>query len=255
MLKKCRIGCLLVLVLIVLLWFLIADRPYYEARQLMSAIGDGDIVKLEELLENGYSPNVPNWYYKGIWKILNGFLEISPIYPLSAACSKGDPQLVQLLLDYGADPLLTEQEDFGWSALSSAILASEDEDCVQIVKMLIANGANIDNTGDYYLPAVLASAEYPHLSYYTEEEAQLHAERIVELVILLMGDMDVNSDGGILLWNAAKNGNLPLVKYLLSIGADPTVEKEDGGTAYDIAMMWEYYEVAEYLMQWMAERP
>ncbi len=244
-----------VLVLVVMLWFLIADRPYYESRQLMIAIDDGDIVKLEELLENGYSPNVPNWYYKGIWRILNSFLESAPIYPLSTACLKGDPEMVRLLLEYGADPLLTEQEDFGWSAMSGAILASEDEDCIQIVKMLIANGANIDNTGDYYLPAVLASAEYPHRSYYTEEEAQLHAERIVELVILLMGDMDVNSDGGILLWNAAKNGNLPLVKYLLSIGADPAIKMEDRGSAYDIAMMWEYFEVTEYLTQWMAEYP
>lgn len=237
------------------MWFWIASTPYRATGELIQAICENDLVALEEMLESGYDPNTPDFFYKGAWKYVNRFAEDAPSFALCTACREGNPEAVKLLLDYGADPVLTEGDDFDWSAMSCAVMASEDEDCIEIVNMLLDHGARIDNTGDYYLPVVLASYEYPHLSDYTEEEAQRHAERIVELVELLIGDMDVNMDNGTLLAHAVRMGNLPLTEYLLSIGADPYLPFYDTGTAYDLAVKWERHEVADYLSQWMAQHP
>lgn len=236
-------------------WLAVAMKPHWDSGRMIRAIREDDIDKVKLMLESGNSPNIPDWPSDGIWFYINNFVESGPDLPLAVACSEGNPEMVRLLLDYGADPVLTEGDHFGWSAMSCAIMASEDEDCIEIVKMLLDHGARIDNTGDYYLPAVLASYEYPHLKDYTEAEAQRHAERIVELVKLLLGDMDVNMDNGIMLAYAVRMGNLPLVEYLLSIGADPYLQRFDTDTAYDLAVKWERSEIADYLSSWMAVHP
>lgn len=250
----CIIG-ICVLAFISATWLFGGVKPYYESNQMIKAIRNDDIEKLEDLLQSGADPNAPNGFYKGIWKYINSFCETAPDFPLSVACSRGNLQMVHLLLDYGADPILTEQDEFGWSALSCAIMASENEDCIEIVELLIANGANIDSKEDYYRPVVLASMQSPAEGYPGPEGEQEHAERIVELVMLLMGDMDVNcqEESYTLLMNAALRGNLSLTEYLLSIGADPRIQSDDGRTAYDFAIMWEHHDVAEVLSQWRDE--
>lgn len=233
-------------------WLFTSIRPYYESNQMINAIRNDDIEKLENMLQSGYNPNVPDSFYKGIWRYINTFCETSPSLPLSVACSYGNLQMVQLLLDYGADPALTEQDGLDWSAMSSAILASEDEDCVEIVKLLIANGADPKSDSDGYLPVFLASLEYIVSGEPESPERTAHAERIVALVALLIGDMDVNKmDGHTLLMCAALRGNQALVEYLLSTGADPYIQTSDGRTAYDFALMSGHHEVAEVLSQWM----
>ena len=251
--KKWMFLCCICIAVFVLLY--VTMKPHLDSNRMIRAIHEDDVEQVKTMLESGCSPNIPDFPSEGIWYYINNFVESSPDLPLAVACSEGNPEIVRLLLEYGADPVLTEGDHFGWSAMSCAIMSSEDEDCINIVKMLLDHGARIDNTGDYYLPVVLASNEYPHRDYYTEEEAQRHAERIVELVTLLIGDMDVNMDNGVMLEYAVRWDNLPLVKYLLSIGADPYRHYYDIGTAYDLAVKWENHEIAQYLFQWMAEHP
>lgn len=223
-------------------------KPYHDSDRMVQAIQENDLDVVKEMLDSGISPNVPSGPYDGIWRYVNSFVEYSPDYPLSKACLTGNLEVVQLLLDYGADPALTEQEGIGWSALSSTILGSRNEDCVEIAKLLIAHGADPTSDCDGYLPVFLASREYPTSGEPGSQERTAHAGRIVALVDLLIGDMDVNqSDGYTLLINAALHGNLPLVEYLLSAGADPGIQTSDGSTAYDFAMLWDHNEIAEVL--------
>ena len=176
---------------------------------MIEAIRREDVAAVEQMLDAGVSPNHPTAPCTGLWKYLNRFVESSPVYPLSVACYTGNLEIVQLLLDHGADPALTEQEDTDWSALSSAVLGSKHENSVEIVKLLIAHGADLESRKDYYLPVELASMEYP------QDDAQ--AERIVELVQLLMVDAADKDD---LLENAKLWENEPLKAYLQSVGAE-----------------------------------
>ena len=80
---------------------------------------------------------------------------------------------------------------------------------MEIVRLLIAHGADPENRKDYYLPVELASMEYPR------DDAQ--AERIVELVNLLMVEAADKDD---LMENADLWKNEPLKTYLQSLGVE-----------------------------------
>lgn len=248
--KKNRI--LLLILSAVVLFGVVAGsiyfKPYSDSEKMIQAIEQDNLDAVRKMLDAGVSPNVPSSPYHGLWRYLNSFIEYSPDYPLAKACYYGNVEMVQMLLDYGADPSLTEHEDTGWSALSCAVLGSTNEKCVEIAELLIEFGANPQSTNDSYLPVFLAAMEYPSEGEDGSAEREAHCGRIVELVKLLLGDMDVNqSDGYTLLMYASLRGNRTLVEYLLSIGADPGIQTGRGVTAYDCAMQWEHYEIAELL--------
>lgn len=48
---------------------------------------------------------------------------------------------------------------------------------------------------------------------------------------------------------AVENGELEMVKYLLSMGADPDVIQEDGSYALHFAVLYGYYDIAELLIK------
>ena len=197
--------CAAVLIAAGLIW----SWPYRQAERMIDAIRRDDMAAVEQMLDAGVSPNQSTAPINGLWKYLNRLVESSPVYPLPVACYSGNLEMVQLLLDHGAEPALTEQENTDWSALSSAVLGSKHEDCVEIIRLLIAHGANPEDRKDYYLPVELASMEYPL------DDA--HAERIVELVQLLMVDAADKDD---LLENAKLWENEPLKAYLQSLGTE-----------------------------------
>lgn len=49
-----------------------------------------------------------------------------------------------------------------------------------------------------------------------------------------------------LMW-AARNGHLPVVRYLLKYGADPRATNSRGSTAYELANMFGRYEAADFI--------
>ena len=122
--------CAAVLIATGLIW----SWPYRQTERMIEAIRREDVAAVEQMLDAGVSPNHSTAPITGLWKYLNRLIESSPVYPLSAACHTGNLEMVQLLLDHGADLSLTEQEDTNWSALSSAVLGSKHENSVEIVK-------------------------------------------------------------------------------------------------------------------------
>lgn len=220
---------------------------YVQSAKLIVAIGNDRVDTVRTMLESGVTPNMPDGPYRGLWKYINGFVEHAPRCPLSIACEKGNLEMVKLLLDYGADPAFTEQEGFNWSALSSAILYSKNEHSLEIVVLLLENGADVESDKDGWPPFELACMEYISPEN-TTEERNAHAERVVEIAKLVKGNYDLNPLGTITpLMQAALNNNHLLVEYLLSIGADPNIQLSDGRTAYDFANNAGYEEVAAIL--------
>lgn len=215
---------------IILAFELVMVFPYRDAHRLIEAVGEGPAA-VEQVLKEGADPNTPTGPYKGGWRTFNRFFENGVDYPLSVACFHGDLESVRLMLEYGADPALTQDEGVGWSAIESSILGSRDPDCVEIVKLLMEYGMDPMAYSGSYHPAELAAMEYPL------PENPGHAERITELVVLLIGNLDVNEEEGLtLLMHAAIRGNAPLAEYLLSVGADPFLKSSEGMTALDYAV-------------------
>lgn len=104
---------------------------------LVAAAADGNVAEVKEALERGADPNAKTWEN---WTAL------------MAACSAGSPQLVQLLVDKGADvnlrskgfPVATSplgsRQPSGGTALMVAALNGKPE----IVRILLKAGAKIE---------------------------------------------------------------------------------------------------------------
>lgn len=235
--KRLRSVCIL---LVLVLLGIALNWKYVQSGKLIEAIKDGDRTKVGQLLDAGVNPNIPSWRHRGAWRYFNTLLEYAPEMPLSEACGTGDLELVQLLLDHGADPLLTQEEGLDWSALETTILHSHQEQSLDILKLLLEYGADPAQVSSSTDPAILAA------DHYTVSWGEETQERIVEMVRLLMEGRDMPPKAlDKLLMHSAISGNLKLVEYMLSLGADPMFEGfRDGMTAYDYAVSRGHEDVA-----------
>jgi hypothetical protein len=136
--------------------------------------------------------------------------------PLLRASQFGQLEMVKYLIANGAD--INAQNVFG----TPLVVASRNGH-LEIVKYLIANGADINaKNGVGYTPLMWASKSGN-----------------LETVKYLIGegvDIDTKSkDGSTALIIASGHGNLEIVKYLRSKGADIDIKDSEGKTALDYA--------------------
>ena len=225
-----------------------------SSKKLVDAIEQEDIEEVRRLLEKGADPNEPD----GIRiPFLASLVESSPDRPLSVACETGNLEVVKLLISYGAT--VEYQKGLGWSPLAATLLHYQPDD-VEMVKLLLENGADISQRETGRLPVYQASLMSPKVfekytatgAVYSGGYDEETAKGITEIVKLLMGDFDINDQDEnptTLLMNAALKGNRELVEYLLSIGADPTLIDAHNKTAYDYAVKYGHTEIAEMLSE------
>ena len=139
----------------------IIDAPYRKSEQLIKAIELNDVEQISDFLNEGVDPNCPsmrsNWLYT--------MLERSPERPLSVACEKGDLEIVELLINYGATAELSESA--GWSPLRSTLFYCKPDD-VAIIKLLLQHGATVNDEESGYLPVSVAKEN--RLQYYNALE-------------------------------------------------------------------------------------
>ena len=224
-----------------------------SSKKLVDAIEQEDIEEVRRLLEKGADPNEPD----GIRiPFLASLLESSPDRPLSVACKTGNLELVKLLISYGATA--EDQKDMGRSPLEATLLHYHPDD-IEMVKLLLENGADISQE-EGEPPVFLASYMIPKKidktkangTFYSTGYDEETAKGITEIVKLLMGDFDINDQtyySCTLLMHAARVGNLDLVEYLLSIGAERDLKGSTGKTAYDYAVDNGHTEIAEMLSE------
>ncbi len=249
-----------------------------DSSKLIEAIESEDIVAIEKILQD--NPKCVNVLPTVLPYKLNVFLlEREPVFPISKACLKDNPQIVELLIEYGADvnsgnertPLhFTYQHKCeNWKTISS---------------ILIKNGARIDYPYEY-------GKEEPGILYDIVMEIQpnrvpnydpIEDDDVTELFIYAVNNIDTTeviwsdvgnhsihygrynivrflldkgfcnvndrSYGQTLLMCAADDSTLEMVQLLLDYGADKSLkDSENGKTAYDYAMENGNFEMSELL--------
>ncbi len=215
--------------------------PYIHSQKLIRAIKNEDVEKVEELLEKGVDPNVPEVRPSVFWV----FLESSPRRPLSVACDVANLEIVKLLIDHGATA--EPNPDTNWCPLSETLFHFEPDD-VEIVRLLLENGADTEDVGPYEGSAALFAARMPpriygetkiNGTYCVKEYDEETAKGITEIVRMLLGDQSINirgySDQTLLMLSVQKE-NLYLAEYLLIAGCDPSLTDKYGKTALDYAV-------------------
>lgn len=241
----------------------------------------GDVEKIRALLAGGVNPNERN---RSNWTALHcvgmrGKPEIARLLvehgadleaeedlketPLVTACRFGNAEIIPVLIELGANVRHRAKEKH--TALWYAISSMKD---VEIVKMLIAAGANANETyawGDN--PFLLAvSAQKPAVVNYllplTKDPARMNKHQVcairfaasyndtdlIEKLLALGVDADQANDyGHTPLMSAAENNSLAAAKILLAAGADPLRKTEYGDSAVSLAERRENPEMYELL--------
>ena len=211
----------------------------YDTERLLKAIEEDDVAAAKQLLDKGLDPNRPNVDPGLFWE----FLEYAPRRPLEVACHEGNIEMIQLLIDYGATA--EEIEGMDWSPLRQTLFHFDPDD-VEVVKLLLANGAEPDAPEVDELPAFVAAqmlpwASDPDTSKYIREYDEATAKGITEIVIILLGDTSIDDTtysrmDRTLLIHAVVNENLYLADYLISQGCDLTIADCHDKTAMDYAI-------------------
>ena len=249
--------------ILIVLGFLFYTNCFY-AQRVLQAVEKEDIQKLEELLKSplGNLNCKPNLW---ITEILS---EKNESTPLQAACKTGNPEIVRMLLENGADVNYTHWDASRnqGSPLTNAAGSLSDER-LQIIKLLIEYGANVnyeDIDGDDALScAVYASFERSdtieiiefleekgadiYKKYAGTENTLLHKAcesnsfLVIQYLVEERGfDIDaVNADGEtalIYFLRFASERDEDILLFLLSKGANLEVKNREGKTAYDYAL-------------------
>ena len=202
----------------------------------MKAIEKEDVPTIKTLLDSGVDPNQPD-IKKEYWPLWS-FLETSPRMPLSVACGTGNLEMVELLIEYGAEAGYVEHT--GWSPLRETLFWYDPND-VQIVQILLNHGADCHFIEDE-LPVFVAARMRPQIydrektngTIFSGEYDEETAQGITEIVKLLIGDISINtttSMGESLLILAVQQENVFLVNYLISVECDIHTKDAKGNTA------------------------
>ncbi|CAN9384185.1 unnamed protein product [Alternaria alternata] len=159
--------------------------------------------------------------------------------PISDAVRSGQTEVVQVLLDAGADRTFHNTGSLDSTTLMSIAVLNEDIDMVQL---LLAAGVDVD-----------------------ERDKELHATGLwdaaclqsVDCVRVLLGaGADPNLPGGtsqgsplMMVCSPYTEKSIPIVKMLLDAGANVDYVDSNGSTAYDLAKRAQNLRVAEYLLE------
>ena len=159
--------------------------------------------------------------------------------PLMVACSiEGTDEIVELLISKGADVNIIASYD-GRTALMWAANNSQKN-----VELLLAEGADVNVKGIEGMTAFIQSIFGILSGSVTTKVCDLLIEKGADVNTQLAGD---DAAGWTALMFASTNGNLELVKYLLSKKTDVNLKAEDGSTALNLAVKNKYDEIIKVL--------
>ncbi|KAI8278011.1 hypothetical protein K4K60_006556 [Colletotrichum sp. SAR11_57] len=159
------------------------------------AAREGHLEIVRCLLEAGAKPNFQSFYYQET--------------PLWSACSRGKFEIAKLLYERAPETINTPSYD-GETPLMGACSSG----AIKLVAFLLHNGADLtprcSNCGSCVWKALTNNSDAP-------------AYKMIELLIQhgLGVDDVVSSVGFTVLGEACRSGDLPAVRYLLDLGADP----------------------------------
>ena len=160
-----------------------------EARELVAAVTSGDVMRVESLLSSGVNPNTRA-------KRQGDYLGPPSLPALDVAIGRGNQQMVQILLEHGANPNSVSSTDILLDPTFTPLTRAIDKGLADIVQLLLDHGADV-NRGGTKSPLAVALAR--------------HDDRIVTM---LVDDKKLDVSGA--LCDAAQDGNLGIVQRLLA---------------------------------------
>lgn len=276
MIRKIFIIIIVVLILAGVTLTMFINSNYYYSKKLISAIREENIIAVQQIIEekptcvNTYPSITSKWWHSAMnWRVC---------YPLNEACVIGNIDLIELLIESGADVNCND----GLTPLSITYSSKVDNWYV-ISQILIENGASLDYTTEYsgekssVLQDIVQNRPGASLSSYepdNEEEViksfnyalencdhnNVNWMRVlqhsvsndrIEIVKLLLDQKycDVNdmTVGVTALMFAARDSTIEMLQLLLDYGADKNIKSSNGNTAYDYAVERGFMELAELL--------
>ena len=169
------------------------------------------------------------------------------VTPLSLACTNGNADVVERLLETGADP---EARTEGETALLTAVRTGS----VDAVKLLIAQGADLSATelesGQTMLMTAAAEAHPSLVQLLIAQGADVHARSVVGFtpLIFALRAGDLESVKLLMAAGASANERLAAVRRP---GVDADADANDtptGTTVLVLAIVNAHYELADYLL-------
>ena len=241
------------------------NSNYYYSKKLISAIREENIIAVQQIIEkkptciNTYPSITSKWWHSAMnWRVC---------YPLNEACGTGNINLIELLIENGADINCND----GLTPLT-IIYNSKADDWYEISQILIENGASLNYITDYSggkssvlqdIVKVRSGAALPGYKPESKEEVikafnyaieninhnNVNWMRVlqhsvsndrIEIVKLLLEQeyctVNDTSVGMTALMFAARDSTPEMVQLLLDYGADKNIKSTDGKTAYDYAV-------------------
>jgi ankyrin repeat protein len=168
------------------------------------------------LLRAGFDPNPPALDQHGLRPGSSA---------LSSAISGGDEQMVEILLDGGANPNIVHM--YGSTALSSAV----SEQRVDLVKLVLAAGADPNIIDDWSHTAMSGAASHGNVS-------------LLELLHQAGARVQPRASGRMPLWAAVRSGKFEAAQWLLAHGAHIDTRCEGRVTALHAAVEQDEVELA-----------
>ncbi len=235
----------------------------FYAQKVLSAIEQDDTKKLKELMNEPMG----NLNCKPTLWLFEVMGETNHPTPLQAACKAGNPEIVEILIENGANVNYThwdQSRDQGSPLMNAA--GSPSDKRLQVIQLLVENGADIDYVdaagNDALSCALFASFERNdtieiieylekegldiYKSYSGSENTLLHKacecddlatiKYLIEQKGFDVNAVNANGDTTLIYFMrfASKRKEETLL-YLIQMGADPKVKNNEGKSAYDYA--------------------
>ena len=177
---------------------------------LEKAITANDIELVAQILQENPGMDLNQNSYRGFLTRLSG----DPCFPpLHSACSVGSYEIVNMLIEAGADVNFCDPKAKN-SPIEIATIESPREKCVAIAKLLVENGAQIQNTpkcGDHAKYAFFRATKSLEegKNYIGEQEAYAFFLYLVE-------EKNIEYDEHTLMRFSIFFENVPILKYALN---------------------------------------
>jgi ankyrin repeat protein len=192
------------------------NQKYNSDLPVLEAVARGHVNVVKAFLETGIDPDDSRF---------------APKYPILLAAYEGHPEIISLLIEHGAEVNIQGDQDQGVKPLELAIMNNH----VSTVELLLQNGAEINywTKREGFTPLMIASG-----SGLTENVRLLleHGAKINQLGKKHSGNALSLS---VLMYKYSRPENKDefkkTIKLLLEAGADPTLEDDEGKTAFDYA--------------------
>jgi hypothetical protein len=203
-----------------------------DASNLCEAVRKEELFWATDLLSQGIDPNIPRFYCAGHY--------IETVYPLIKAVEQGNLQIVQLLIEKGADVNVSTQ-GCAKTALHAAFFIDKivpqklgdvkrKARLDEMVKYLVEQGAKVNVEACFYLAPL-------HLAVYDKniEMVQYLIKHGAD-VNLVLDWVDENESRATAIGAAVQENNLEIVKCLIEHGANPSLAQDDWLTPIEEAL-------------------